>query len=98
MWYLTVRKTLLQLGCSVPKYDEAVFCNHHDGLLQDVVRTDVDDFCWAGTKYFAAKVAAEIRSCFKLKTNMRLGTWDWIYVKNNIKLPSNKIILFKELS
>ena len=71
VWYLTVRKELTKLGMCVSTHDEAVFTLRHDGELQGIVSTHVDDFCWAGTKYFESRVISGIRKVFKVKSEDR---------------------------
>ena len=45
-----------------------MFTYHQEGHLLGIVSTHVDDFCWAGSKYFEAHVISAIRKSFKVKT------------------------------
>ena len=71
VWYLTVRDELIKNGMCVSSHDEAVFTLHCEGSLQGVVSTHVDDFCWAGTKYFESNVIQAIRQVFEVKSEER---------------------------
>ena len=73
VWYLTVHDKLKKAGMRVSTHDEAVFTFHFDGVLQGIVSTHVDDFCWAGTKFFEAQVINFIRKSFRVKSEERHG-------------------------
>ena len=92
-WYLSVKDTLLQLGCVQSNLDKAVFRYYHEGELLGAIVLHVDDFMFAGTKLFHENVTEKVITKFKVglrKTDV------FKYVGLNIRRESDVIILLQD--
>ena len=95
-WYLTVKETLLNLGATMSKHDEALFTWHptnSNTLLHGMILTHVDDFCWAGSKLFETCVIDGIRKSFKVKSEEHVN---FRYVGLDIFQRDNGLLLEQE--
>ena len=63
-WYLSMMGELIKTGGVRSKYDNAIFYWHQNNVLQGMLSSHVDDFCWAGTEWFKENVIDIIRSKF----------------------------------
>ena len=70
-WYLTVKDTLIDLGLTMSKYDQAVFSWYHDQSLQGVICAHVDGFLWSGSSYFEQMIISELKERFVVKSEDR---------------------------
>ena len=70
-WYLKATSEIAKLGMKQSKYDEAIFFWHHEGVLQGIMTSHVDDFFWAGTGKFQKKVIDKIKSTFKISSEQK---------------------------
>ena len=96
VWYLTVRQELLKLGAKVSVHDEAIFTFSHEKQLQGIISTHVDDFFWAGTKFFEMSVISGIRKVFNVKSEEK-GSFRYLGLQlsqnsSGIKLTQDKYV------
>ena len=95
-WYLTVREELIKLRVYPSKYDQAVFTYYCDGKLNGIISTHVDDFCWAGTRYFENEVINNLRKIFIVKSeedsSFRYLGLDIIQKKDSILVKQDEFV------
>ncbi len=95
-WYLTVKNSLLKLGAQVSKHDQAIFTWYDKGVLQGVIASHVDDFCWGGTELFKNKVIEPLKRIFVIKSEetgkFRYLGFDVIKTKDNVKLAQDEYV------
>ena len=60
----------MKSGAVVSKYDQAIFTWYFGDKLHGIIVTHVDDFCFAGSKIFQAKVIERLRHLFKIKSKI----------------------------
>ena len=65
-WYLRIKDELLKLDVKASKNDPAVFFWHHEGILEGIMATHVDDFCWGGSQKFIENVINPVRKIFSI--------------------------------
>ena len=70
-WYLTFSEKLLELGCSMSKYDPGVFMFHHNGKLQGILACFVDDVVYGGTLFFMTSVIKKLHEHFKVGSSQK---------------------------
>ena len=63
-WYLSVKEELAKTGGIKCKYDDAIFYWYQGNKLEGILASHVDDFCWAGSKWFRENVINHIREKF----------------------------------
>ena len=95
-WYLTLREELLKSGAVVLKYDQAIFTWYFGDKLLGIIVTHVDDFCFAGSEIFQAKVIERLRHLFKIKSE-EVSEFQYIGLsikesKDNIKIGQNEYV------
>ena len=67
-FYLTIKETLIDLGCSCSRLDRSIFTYHQDGLLLGLLMCHVDDFLWASTESFRETVVNKLRTIFTISS------------------------------
>ena len=65
-WYDIVKKTLIDLGCTLSKTDPAIFVFKKDGIVSGVLGTHVDDFLFAGTESFQKEIIRKVVEKFSV--------------------------------
>jgi len=89
-WFLTVKKELLEYGCTQLELDNSVYVYHSNGKLSGFLIIHVDDFLAAGDSEFKENVVV------RLKTRFQIGSekeGDFTYVGWNIKQSSGCITI-----
>jgi hypothetical protein len=66
LWYLRLRKKIIETGMIQCKYDQAVFMWFCDGVLSGLLTCHVDDIVFGGCNTFHAQVIMKIRSIFTI--------------------------------
>ena len=95
-WYLTLREELLKSGTVISKYDQAVFTWYFGDKLHGIIVTHIDDFWFAGSKIFQAKVIERLHHLFKIKS-VEVSEFQYIGLsikesKDNIKIGQNEYV------
>ena len=65
-WYIRVNDEFIKLGAKVSKYDKAFYIWTQNNILHGIMIVHVDDFIWAGSKFFVSNVIKSIKSIFKI--------------------------------
>ena len=65
-WYLKVKEELIATGCTICKYDEALFFQKVNGELHGIICCHVDEFCLGGSKLFKVEVIDLIKKKFEI--------------------------------
>ena len=89
-WYQTLRKELMKSGAVASKYDLAVFTWYLGNKLQGVTAVQVDDFCFAGSAIFQAKVINRLCHEFAVKSEEVV---EFQYIRLDIKKNGETIKL-----
>lgn len=87
-WFLTVKKELLDYGCTQLQLDNSVYVYHSDGKLAGFLVVHVDDFLAAGNAEFEEKVLRRLAEKFQIGTEKE---GEFTYVGWNIKQNSHCI-------
>ena len=66
-FYMKVKEELIKVGCKCSRLDSAVF-TYHNGGLQGLLMSHVDDFLWSGTEMFKTSVIDRIRKTFQISS------------------------------
>ena len=66
LWYLTLKKHLLELGCEISKMDKSLFIYYENNKLQGLIVTHVDDMLYCGSGRFKQKIILCIFKIFKI--------------------------------
>ena len=78
LWYLTLKKQLLQLGCKMSMLDKSVFLYFgNSNKLQGMVVTHVDDLFYCGGTSFKKNIIQPILSKFKI-SRMKTGVFTYL--------------------
>ena len=90
VWYFTIKKCLLDLGCKQVKSDPAMFYWYKENKLSGIFVMHVDDFLYGGTKEFLKLVI----DC--VKQQFRIGSQEagaFTYVGLNIQQTDEGIVM-----
>ena len=90
IWYFTIKKCLMKLGCTQVKSDPAMFYWYSQDKLSGVFITHVDDFLFGGTNDFHSSVIKCLKSEFKIGSQ-ESGAFK--YVGLNIKQTEEGIVM-----
>ncbi len=66
LWYLRLKKELLDAGLTLCKYDQALFMWFLDGKLAGILACHVDDVIYGGIKQFHDQVISKIKMTFSI--------------------------------
>ena len=89
-FYLSVKETLLKLGCVQSKLDPALFFVKRSGRLIGVVASHIDDFLHAGEPEFETEIMERLRERFLAG---RIEDADFSYVGFQIVQDKDGIVL-----
>ena len=92
-WFFSVKEELIKLGMKQSKLDGALFRYFHNGELQGIFVTHVDDFLFCGTSNFNTNVIEQISK--KYRVGKRLAN-NFKYVGINITNSENGIFIDQE--
>ena len=85
-WFLTVKKELLDYGCTQLLLDNSVYVYHSGGVLAGFLVVHVDDFLAAGNVEFEEKVLKRLQAKFQIGTEKE---GEFTYVGWTIKQNSH---------
>ena len=96
--YLTLREDLSKSGAVVSKYDQAIFSWYFRDKLHGIIVTHVDDFYFAESEIFQAKIIVRLCHLFKIKSE-EVSEFQYIGLsikesKDNIKIGQITIFLY----
>jgi len=89
-FYMSVKHTLLQLGCQTSDLEPAMFLYQVNGTLRGFILTHVDDFLYGGDDLFEDKIIKPLSA--KYHTS-RLESGTFRYVGINIVQGTDKVVL-----
>ena len=83
LWYLCVTEELKKLDATKSVHDEAIFYYHHNGKLEGIISTYVDDIFW-GTSNFNKNIIDMIKEVFQIsKENQNNSIYLGLHIKQN---------------
>ena len=93
---MTLREELLKSGTVVSKYDQAIFTWYFGDKLHGIIVFHIDDFFFAGSQIFQAKVIERLCHLFKIKSE-EVSEFQYIGLsikesKDNIKIGQNEYV------
>ena len=92
-WYFRVLNKLKELGFKTSHYDAGFFYLIKDGILIGIVALHVDDFLFAGSKYFNQAIITKLLSCFKVGKS---ETRDFLYTGFRMKQTEEGVTIDQE--
>ena len=89
-WYIRVNDEFIKLGAKVSKYDKAFYIWTQNNILHGIMIVHVDDFIWAGSKFFVSNVITSIKSIFKISKENNTA---FKYIGINVKITRDAIYI-----
>ena len=77
MWYLTLKNSLLNSGCSMSVLDKSVFRYYSNNKLLGIMVTHVDDVLYAGNAEFNRVIIQHLKKDFKI-SRMTTGVFTYL--------------------
>lgn len=92
-WYLSVRETLINLGCKQSKLDPALFLWYSGEKLSGMFAMHVDDFIWSGTVAFKDSVISSLSEKFEIGKEAHEN---FRYIGLDIVQDENRIVMSQQ--
>ena len=77
-WYNSLRQFMLSTGCSVCKYDPALFYYQVNSKLIGMLSLHVDDFLFSGTEKFKSEVVKKIMKNYDISSHVSSASFKYI--------------------
>lgn len=95
MWYTNVREQTDKAGLTKSLYDDALFFSFDDGILSGMMTVHVDDFVFAGTELFQAKIKEHLLDGFEIKSE-ESTVFDYLGLEVSQDLTQHEITVGQE--